>query len=175
MRIHGLSQEYWRKKIIFAITSSVGTPICVDSVTSKPAIERTVGHYARVLVNIDVSNDLKYEVLVERKGFAFFVEFEYENLPEFCNYCKIVGHNVSVCKKANKKEETQTGKANVTDKGREPMRKHIQKEQAKQKQWASKELVVVDLETGNSNSFAAFQKGTMNQQTIQWIIRLRDL
>jgi hypothetical protein len=90
MRIHGLSQEYRRKMIIFAIASSVGTPICVDSVTSKPAIERTFGHYARVLVDIDVSNDLKYEVLVERKGFAFFVEFEYENLPEFCNYCKIV-------------------------------------------------------------------------------------
>jgi hypothetical protein len=157
MRIHGLSQEYWRKRIIFAIASSVGTPICVDAVTSKPAIERTFGHYARVLVDIDVSNDLKYEVLVERKGFAFVVEFEYENLPEFCNYCKIVGHNISVCRKANKKEEAQTGKADATDKGKEPRRKHIQKEQTKQKQWASKEPVVVDLETGNVNSFAALQ------------------
>jgi hypothetical protein len=81
MRIHGLAQEYWRKKIIFAIASSVGTPICVDSITSKPAIERTFGHFARVLVDIDLAKALKHEVLVERKGFAFFVEFEYENLP----------------------------------------------------------------------------------------------
>jgi len=29
LKIHGLSQEYWRKRIIFAIASSVGTPICV--------------------------------------------------------------------------------------------------------------------------------------------------
>jgi hypothetical protein len=26
IRIHGLSQEYWRPKILFAIASSVGTP-----------------------------------------------------------------------------------------------------------------------------------------------------
>jgi len=105
-------------------------------------------------VDIDVSNDLKYEVLVERKGFAFFVEFEYENLPEFCNYYKTVGHNVSVCRKANKKEEAHKGKANVTDIGKEPLRKHYQKEQAQQKQWTQKEPVVVNLETGNTNSFA---------------------
>lgn len=116
MRIHGLSQEYWRKKIIFAIASSVGTLICVDSVTSKPTIERTFGHYARVLVDLDVSNDLKYEVLVERKGFAFFVEFEYENLPEFCSFCKMIGHNASVCRKAIKKDEVHKAKASAIDK-----------------------------------------------------------
>jgi len=87
--------------IIFAIASSVRTPICVDSVTSKPALERTFGHFARVLVYIDLAQDLKYEVLVERKGYAFVVEFEYENLPEFCDYCKTVSHNVSVCRKRN--------------------------------------------------------------------------
>jgi len=105
MKIHGLSQEYWRKKIIFAIASSVGTPICVDSVTSKPAHERTFGHFARVLVDIDLTKELKHEFLVERKGYAFFVEFEYENLPEFCNYCKMVGHNIAVCRKMKKNDE----------------------------------------------------------------------
>jgi hypothetical protein len=103
LKIHGLVQEYWRKRIIFAIASSVGTPICVDTVTSKPAIERTFGHFVRVLIDIDLSKELRYEVLVERKGYAFFVELEYENVPEFCDYSKAVGHHVSVCRKAGKR------------------------------------------------------------------------
>lgn len=73
LRIYGLSQEYWRKKILFAITSSVGTPICTDAITSKPRIERSFGHFARVLVDIDLSQELRYRVLVERKGYAFFL------------------------------------------------------------------------------------------------------
>jgi len=30
LRIYGLSQGYWRPKILFAIASYVGTPICTD-------------------------------------------------------------------------------------------------------------------------------------------------
>jgi hypothetical protein len=39
VKIHGLSQEYWRPKILFAIVSSVGTPICLDVETSKSAFD----------------------------------------------------------------------------------------------------------------------------------------
>jgi hypothetical protein len=34
-------------------------------------IERTFGHFARVLVDMDVTEELRYKVLVERKGFTF--------------------------------------------------------------------------------------------------------
>lgn len=64
-------------------------------------IERTFGHYARVLVDIDLAIELRYRVLVERKGYAFFVDLEYENLPDFCAYCKIPGHHIDICKKRN--------------------------------------------------------------------------
>jgi hypothetical protein len=99
VRIYGLSQEYWRPKILFAIASSVGTPLCTDAVTTKPKFDRTFGHFVRVLVDLDISNELSYEILVERKGFAFFVELEYENLPDYCSYCKNIGHNFDNCKK----------------------------------------------------------------------------
>ncbi|KAK2418107.1 hypothetical protein QL285_040346 [Trifolium repens] len=99
VRIYGLSQEYWRPKILFAIASSVGTPLCTDVVTNKPKFDRTFGHFVRVLVDLDISNELSYEILVERKGFAFFVELEYENLPDYCSYCKNIGHNFDNCKK----------------------------------------------------------------------------
>jgi hypothetical protein len=59
VRLYGLSQEYWRPNIIFAIASSIGTPICIDSNTAKPMLERTFGQFARVLVDMDLSQTLR--------------------------------------------------------------------------------------------------------------------
>jgi len=58
IRIFGLAQEYWRPKILFAIGSSVGTPIYTDVVTSMSMFERTFGHFARVLVDTDLLEEL---------------------------------------------------------------------------------------------------------------------
>ncbi|MCI06218.1 pectin acetylesterase [Trifolium medium] len=70
VRIYGLSQEYWRPKILFAIAGSVGTPICIDSATNKSRFERDFGHFVRVLVDMDLRIEPKYKILVERIGFA---------------------------------------------------------------------------------------------------------
>jgi hypothetical protein len=55
IRIFGLPQEYWRQRILFAIASGDGTPICTDSITSKPRLDRAFGHYGRVLVDMNLS------------------------------------------------------------------------------------------------------------------------
>ncbi|GAU37905.1 hypothetical protein TSUD_163420 [Trifolium subterraneum] len=110
VRFYGLSQEYWRPNILFAIASSIGTPICIDSVTAKPMLERTFGQFVRVLVDMDLSQTLRDKVLGERKGFAFFVDLDYENLPHFCSHCKVIGHHVGICKKLNYVEEDKTEK-----------------------------------------------------------------
>jgi hypothetical protein len=73
VRIHGLSQEHWRPKILFSIASSVGTPICTDAATVKSRFDRPFGHFARVLVDMDLKTNLWYKVLVERKRFAFLL------------------------------------------------------------------------------------------------------
>lgn len=99
VRIYGLPQEYWRKNILFSIVSGVGSPICTDNATGKPMIERTFGHYARVLVDMDLSQTLRYTLLVERVGFAFYVDLDYENLPDFCTHCRNIGHHIDICKK----------------------------------------------------------------------------
>jgi len=61
-------------------------------------IERTFGQFARVLVDMDVTQTLRYKVLVERKDYAFFVDLDYGNIPEFCTHCKKRGHNIDFCK-----------------------------------------------------------------------------
>jgi hypothetical protein len=99
--MYGLAQEYWLPKILFAITSSVGTPICNDVIAAKPMFDRTFGHYARVLVDMDSSQTLRHKVLVERIGYAFFVELDYENLTPFSSHCKVVGHYLESCKWLN--------------------------------------------------------------------------
>jgi hypothetical protein len=64
---------------LFEIASAVGTPLTLDDSTTK----RAFGHYARVLVDIDLSRRLFDEIMVERDGFAFQVEVVYERLPAF--------------------------------------------------------------------------------------------
>jgi hypothetical protein len=132
IRIYGLSQEYWRQKILFAIASSIGTPICTDSFTSKPMLDRSFGHYVRVLVDLNLFQELRNRVLVERVGYAFFVDIEYENLPDVCTNCKIIGHHVGNCKRLKdtnkqrsevaKKDSIEPSKvyAPVVDKHKEP-------------------------------------------------------
>jgi hypothetical protein len=54
---------------------------------------------------MDLSQTLRYKVLVERKRYTLFVEFEYENLPEFCSNCNFIGHNIENFKKLKSHEE----------------------------------------------------------------------
>ncbi|XP_058784901.1 uncharacterized protein LOC131659773 [Vicia villosa] len=113
VRIHGLAQEYWRPKILFTIASSIGTPICIDSSSNKPLLERPFGHFVRVLVDIDLLKDLRDKILVERAGFAFFVDLEYEKLPDFCSFCKIMGHTVYTCRRKQNAAEHQPKSKNT--------------------------------------------------------------
>lgn len=85
IHLHGLAREYWRPVILFEIAGVLGTPLALDEVTKKI----TFGHFARVLIKIDITSDLHERILVERKDFDFYVDVEYEKLPLFCNSCKI--------------------------------------------------------------------------------------
>lgn len=97
--IHGLSQEYWCPRIVFAITSSIRTPICIDPTSNKSAFERPFRHFVRVLVDLDLTKDLIDKILDERIGFAFFVDIEYEKVPKLCSFCSCIGHSASICKR----------------------------------------------------------------------------
>lgn len=97
VRVHtlGLTQEYWTLKIIYHIDSRVGTPICMDINVSQSFFARSFGHYARILVDVDLSCQLREKILVERNCYSLYVDIEYEKFPNFCNFCKNVGYSIT--------------------------------------------------------------------------------
>lgn len=105
VRILGLLQECWRPKIIFAIAGGIGTPVAIDEVTSK----KSFGHFARVLVDLDLNSRFQDQILVEREGYAFFVGLVYENPPLFCTHCQVIGHDSINCRKKSNPKNTKEG------------------------------------------------------------------
>lgn len=105
-------------------------------------------------MDIDITQDLKYEVLVERKGYAFFVEFEYENLPDFCGYCKTIGHNASFCRKRKTEFDRQDGNPKNDAAKEKEVGKHPANVQQQKQRWTNKhkEVVDLDIEEGTRNN-----------------------
>jgi hypothetical protein len=158
VKIFGLSQEYWHKTILFTIAGSLGTPICIDSFTAKPMHERTFGQFARVLVDIDLLQPLRYKLLVERKGFAFFVDLEYEHIPAFCTECKMIGHDFDNCKRWNMDAAARNNKeTHLRQKAPEKKQAYVQITNGRLHQGTSKAIVAVDREIIN------VEEGTQSQ------------
>jgi len=108
-----LPQEYWRDRTLKEVASVVGTTISFDA----PARNRAFRHYAQILVDIDLSKRVYDEILVEREGFAFKVEVQYERHPFFCHHFYVIGHNVTKCKwlHLNAAKDVERGKNQVTE------------------------------------------------------------
>lgn len=87
---------------------------------------------------MDLSAQPTYNVLIERQGYAFFLNIEYENVPKFCSHCNSIGHSLDARKKLNsyivnrhtRKQPEKTffkakdGKINM-DKGKEPLNEYV--------------------------------------------------
>ncbi|XP_057785444.1 uncharacterized protein LOC131002986 [Salvia miltiorrhiza] len=95
LRIYYLPHEYWHPEVIIGIARYVGLPIKLDGF----AFAGHVGHFARVLVDMDVSKPIPETLTVDEGTRSFEVEFVYENLPHFCGYCKLAGHNIAQCRR----------------------------------------------------------------------------
>lgn len=81
IRLLDLPSEYWLDRTLMEIAVAIGTPLIMDVATQK----RTFGHYVRVLVDIDFSHRLFYEIMVEREGCEFPVEAIENVIDEMAN------------------------------------------------------------------------------------------
>ena len=79
---------------MFEFANGVGTPLELDVVTKN----HIFGHYAMILVDIDLSKRNFYEITVEREGFSFYVEITYEWLPTYCQNYATIDHTIGQCK-----------------------------------------------------------------------------
>jgi hypothetical protein len=94
------------ERTLYEIAGAIETPLLIGNATKN----KLFGHHARLLVNLDLSRNIFYEIMVERERDAFPVEIQYEGLPDFCTHCKSIGHNVTSCrwlhpKKSDKQEK----------------------------------------------------------------------
>lgn len=83
---------------------------------------------------MDITQELRYKMLVERKNYVFFVDFEYENLPDYCSHCLKIGHHVDDCRLLHKKSPTDAHQQptnvingfRVTKDGRKKQGNHVE-------------------------------------------------
>lgn len=88
----------------------------MDETNTKSMFDRSFGHFVRILVDLDLTGTIRNIILVERKSFAFFVEVTYENIHDFCDHCKFIGHNVGSCRKLSKNLDSIINKSNAQSK-----------------------------------------------------------
>ncbi|KAL9376450.1 hypothetical protein Peur_030570 [Populus x canadensis] len=89
----------WRDLFPFnrSAASVLGKPIQCDQPTST--LSRM--SYARVLVEIDLLEELRHSVEISLpEGPALHQSVVYDALPKYCNFCHVLGHSRLLCPKA---------------------------------------------------------------------------
>ncbi|KAK2417435.1 hypothetical protein QL285_039734 [Trifolium repens] len=175
VRFCDLPQEYWRHRTLFEIACAIGTPISLD----EPTKNHVFGHYARILIDVDLDNLLHESILVEREGFAFYVGVIYEKMPSYCTNCQIVGHHISNCNKLIPMKFSEAPKKNKEQ--------NDNRQQTQQKTWRSipapskvvnnNEIVVAEkvLEKENTtNSVVGYNHTMVEDPLINDIFRAKD-
>lgn len=77
VRFYYLPLEYWQPLNLFEIAGATGTLITIDENTKNHAF----GHYACVLVDVDMAGFLPNSLWFERENYSFEIEIEYEKPP----------------------------------------------------------------------------------------------
>ncbi|XP_057809065.1 uncharacterized protein LOC131023537 [Salvia miltiorrhiza] len=96
MRIYYLSM--WTQEIIVGIGYELGRPLCIDHVSAHGV----VGHFARVLVEVDMAQPFLESMYIDDDNNAFYIELGFETLSLYCSHCKITGHSTDKCRKVLK-------------------------------------------------------------------------
>ncbi|XP_060962288.1 uncharacterized protein LOC115695747 [Cannabis sativa] len=119
IRLHGLGLQYWGKKNLSALVSTIGKPIMADKVT----LERSMIKYARVLVDVEIKDEAPRTIaFANEKKQLIEQPVEYEWLPTECAACDLLGHLISNCNKGKPvawKKKQQGDKPKAVEKAAE--------------------------------------------------------
>lgn len=101
IKLYNLPLNCWGVDALSRIGSTLGLPICMDECTSS---QNRVS-YARLLIEVDLTQELRKEVIVERvTGVTFVQRVYYEWHPAFCKKCNQLGHS---CAQQEKQKEVR--------------------------------------------------------------------
>ena len=99
IKIFNVPLQFWTDEGLSHISSAVGRPIHVDSLTSS---KRRL-NFARICVEVSANSQLidSFDLEMEINGNIEKVEIsvEYQWRPKTCHSCKIFGHSDSTCPK----------------------------------------------------------------------------
>ncbi|KAJ4848506.1 hypothetical protein Tsubulata_047761 [Turnera subulata] len=90
--IRVLPVEWYRQDILNALALQIGKPIRIDINT----LHAERAKFARLAIEVEFTKPLLGRVEIEGRWF----EVCYEDIPDFCFLCGMVGHMVSTCPKA---------------------------------------------------------------------------
>ena len=96
VRFYELGTEYYYPRLLWNLARCLGTPLKIDQRT----LDGSFTHFARILVEIDLSKDLETHVQIDHgEGLCVYSSVGYERIPEFCKNCNMVGHAMVQCRK----------------------------------------------------------------------------
>lgn len=84
--------DYWHPQVLIEFARTISVLLKVDAST----LNGDFGHYARVLIDIDLVKPPLESLLFKDKDRNFYVYFEYENLPTLYTVCSFLGHIATI-------------------------------------------------------------------------------
>ncbi|XP_016512276.1 uncharacterized protein LOC107829318 [Nicotiana tabacum] len=94
VNLPGLPVQCWAEENLGRIASLLGKPICTDKLTTE--CERI--SYARILVEMDITQPLPEEILIKKPdGRSWMQRVDFEWKPKFCLDCNKFGHSTGEC------------------------------------------------------------------------------
>ncbi|XP_057775207.1 uncharacterized protein LOC130994192 [Salvia miltiorrhiza] len=96
VRIYYLPIELWHPEVFASIGRIIGLPILFDSTS----VHREVGHFTRMLVEVDLAQPLQESMTLGCGNNSFYIEFSDEQLPLYCSHCRLTGHSRDKCNKS---------------------------------------------------------------------------
>ncbi|KAK6130862.1 hypothetical protein DH2020_035380 [Rehmannia glutinosa] len=93
IRLPGLPIHFFDHNALFAISKILGTPLQVDSLTAT----RSRLSMARVCVELDLLKERIEEIILEFDDTTHAQKIIYERVPDYCTFCKHIGHSFEGC------------------------------------------------------------------------------